>query len=427
VLLINALAACFERIGDPWQAERLLGDALALARARGGDEEHFVCLNNLSAVALTRHELLRDGGDADGARLALDQAHERARQGLVLAGRLDDPFYSVYVESNLGDALNHLGEHDEAAALLHTALRRAREHRYDSLCWRVLCSLGELAVNRAELALAADDLSRLIAAMGDAPPQVTLMRALRALSRARRGLGDAPGALEAFERFHGLQRRRSVAQLTAQAEHLVTRLEIEQTRREASAQRERANALEEAALRDPLTGLLNRRGCERALHALLAERVAAPLSVAMVDVDHFKAINDAHGHAAGDRVLVALGQLLREHGRPHDVVARLGGEEFLLAWPGSAPVQAAEIAERLRQEVAGHDWSAAGVGLRVSISIGVSELLRAAPGGATLGELLADADAALYRAKRAGRDCVQLAQATVHQGHQSPTDDAPQA
>jgi diguanylate cyclase (GGDEF)-like protein len=218
-----------------------------------------------------------------------------------------------------------------------------------------------------------------------------------------------------------------VAQLTAQAEHLVTRLEIEQSRREASAQRERANALEEAALRDPLTGLLNRRGCERALHALLAERVAAPLSVAMVDVDHFKAINDAHGHAAGDRVLVALGQLLREHGRPHDVVSRLGGEEFLLAWPGSAPVQAAEIAERLRQEVAGHDWSAAGVGLRVSISIGVSELLRAAPGGATLGELLADADAALYRAKRAGRDCVQLAQATVHQGHQSPTDDAPQA
>jgi diguanylate cyclase (GGDEF)-like protein len=408
VLLINALAACFERIGDPWQAERLLGDALALARARGGDEEHFVCLNNLSAVALTRHELLRDGGDAEGASLALEQARERARQGLALAHRLGDPFYSVYVESNLGDALNHLGEHDEAATLLETALQRAREHRYDSLCWRVLCSLGELAVNRGDLARAADDLSRLVDAMGPSPPQVTLMRALRALSRARRGLGDAAGALETFERFHGLQRRRSVAQLTAQAEHLVTRLEIEQTRREASAQRERANALEEAAQRDPLTGLLNRRGCERSLHALLADPAAAPLSVAMIDVDHFKAINDAYGHAAGDRVLVALGRLLREHGRPHDVVARLGGEEFLLAWPGSAPAQAAEIAERLRQEAAAQDWSTASAGLRVSISIGVAALLPAAPGGATLGELLADADAALYRAKRAGRDCVEL-------------------
>ncbi|MGM9490889.1 diguanylate cyclase [Ideonella sp. YS5] len=409
VKLINALAACFERIGDPWQAERLLGDALALAQARGGDEEHFVCLNNLSAVALTRHELLRDGGDADGAQLALEQARERAHQGLVLAGRLGDPFYSVYVESNLGDALNHLGRHEEAARLLDTALQRAQQHRFDSLCWRVQCSLGELAVNRGQLTRAADELSHVIVAMGESPPQVTLMRALRALSRARRGLGDAAGALEAFERFHGLQRRRSVAQLTAQAEHLVTRLEIEQTRLEARAQRERANALEEAALRDPLTGLLNRRGCERALHALLADRRGAPLSVAMVDVDHFKSINDAHGHAAGDHVLAALGRLLREHGRPHDVVARLGGEEFLLAWPGSSPAQAAEIAERLRQEVAGRDWRIAAAGLRVSISIGVAALLPAAAGGSTLGELLADADAALYRAKRAGRDCVELA------------------
>jgi diguanylate cyclase (GGDEF)-like protein len=409
VLLTNALAACFERIGDPWQAERLLADALALAQARGGDEEHFVCLNNLSAVALTRHELLRDGGDVDAARLAVEQALERARQGLAIANRLDDPFYSVYVESNLADALNHLGEHDEADSLLQSAWRRAREHRYDSLCWRVQCSIGELAVNRGELVRAADDLARLIDSMGAAPPQVTLMRALRALSRARRGLGDAAGALEAFERFHGLQRRRSVAQLTAQAEHLVTRLEIEQTRREASAQRERANAMEEAALRDPLTGLLNRRGCERALHALLVDRAAMPLSVAMIDVDHFKAINDAHGHATGDRVLSALARLLRGHGRPHDVVARLGGEEFLLAWPGSTPAQAAEIAERLRQEVAGHDWSGAAGGLHVSISIGVAALQAAAPGGATLGELLADADGALYRAKRAGRDCVELA------------------
>ena len=408
VLLTNALAGCFERIGDPWQAERLLGDALALAQARGGDEELFVCLNNLSAVALTRHELLRDGGDEDGARLALQQARDRSRQGLSIANRLGDPFYSVYVESNLADALNHLGQHDEAAALLESALQRAREHHYDSLCWRVQCSLGELAVNRGDFARAAEGLATLIAAMGGSPPQVTLMRALRALSRARRALGDAAGALDAFERFHGLQRRRSVAQLTAQAEQLVTRLEIEQTRREASAQRERANALEESASRDPLTGLLNRRGCERALHALLADRAAAPLSVAMIDVDHFKAINDAHGHAAGDRALVALAGLLRDHGRPHDVVARLGGEEFLLAWPGTAPAQAAGIAERLRVQVASHDWSGVAGVSRVSVSIGVAALLPAAPGGATLGELLADADAALYRAKRAGRNCVEL-------------------
>ncbi len=411
VLLANALAACFERMGDPWQAERLLGDALVLATERGGDEERFVCLNNLCAVALTKHELLRDGPDRTAARAALESARQAGRQGLPLAHRLGDPFYAAYIEANLGDALNFLGERDEAEAWLDAALRRAEVHGFEHLRWRVMCSHGELAVERGHMSLACGKLEPLLAAMGSAGPQVTVMRAQRALYRARRALGDAAGALDALERFHRLERQRMVAQLQAQAEHLVTRLEVEQTRREAIAQQERANAFEAAAMRDALTGLLNRRGSERVLHELLRRTEAdggLPVVVAMVDIDHFKSINDRHGHAAGDAVLARIARLLREHGRPHDLVGRLGGEEFVIGWSGITLDQAAEIAERLRLAMVDADWREIAADLRVSASIGVAPLPPPGEGSPTLGELLAGADQALYAAKRAGRNRVAV-------------------
>lgn len=409
VLLTNALAACFERMGDPWQAERLLGDALALATERCGDEERFVCMNNLCAVSLTRYYLLRDGGDETEARVALEQARTWGQDAELLALRLGDPFYSTYVEANLGDALGFLGEHEAAEARFGSALRRAQARRFVTLIWRVQCSLGELAVERGRMGAARDLLQPLIAIMGDRAPQTTLMRAQGALYRALRALGDTEGALQVFERFHRAERQRSVAQLQAQATHLVTRLEVEQSRREARAHQERANALEEVAIRDPLTSLVNRRGCERHLRAALRGAGAlAGTTVAMVDIDHFKIVNDAHGHAAGDAVLVHLARLLREHGRPQDLLGRLGGEEFLIAWSDTGTAQAVEIAERLRQAVAARDWGDVAPGLRVTVSIGVAPLLPR-PQARTLGELLSDADQALYRAKREGRNRVARA------------------
>ncbi|MFO1336817.1 MAG: GGDEF domain-containing protein [Burkholderiaceae bacterium] len=299
VLLTNALAACFERMGDPWQAERLLGDALALATERCGDEERFVCMNNLCAVSLTRYYLLRDGGDDAEARVALEHARAWGQDAEALASRVGDPFYSTYVEANLGDALGFLGEHEAAEARLGSALRRAQARRFVTLIWRVQCSLGELAVERGRMGAARDLLQPLIAIMGDRAPQTTLMRAQGALYRALRALGDTEGALQVFERFHRAERQRSVAQLQAQAAHLVTRLEVEQSRREARAHQERANALEEVAIRDPLTSLVNRRGCERHLRAALRGVGVLPATtVAMIDIDHFKIVNDVHGHAA---------------------------------------------------------------------------------------------------------------------------------
>jgi diguanylate cyclase (GGDEF)-like protein len=125
----------------------------------------------------------------------------------------------------------------------------------------------------------------------------------------------------------------------------------------------------------------------------------------MIDVDHFKRLNDKQGHAAGDAALRQLGAVVQQHIRPYDVAGRLGGEEFCVLVVDGALPAALQTAERLRlavQEASRSEPSAAAV----TISVGVSEALPDDPG---LAAVMARADAALYRAKQAGRDRVELA------------------
>ena len=166
---------------------------------------------------------------------------------------------------------------------------------------------------------------------------------------------------------------------------------IEQTRR-----------LEALIFEDALTGLSNRRYVLTQLGAQVsaARRHGRPLSAAIVDIDHFKAVNDLHGHQAGDRVLVAVARALAEHVRAEDHLGRLGGEEFLLLLPDTDAAAAERVTEKLRREVA----AAAGI----TVSIGVATWDDEAPE-----DLLRRADLALYAAKAAGRDRSHSAPATV--------------
>jgi two-component system, cell cycle response regulator len=164
----------------------------------------------------------------------------------------------------------------------------------------------------------------------------------------------------------------------------------------------------ELALTDPLTGLYNQRYLRRHLGGLLDAGQPHEIAVLMIDVDHFKAVNDTLGHAGGDKALRAVAETLRSNIRVFDSLARYGGEEFAVVMPGTGADDAAIAAERLRAAVeAAPIESGPGVSHRLTISIGVA---CAGDEPATPEALLAAADRALYQAKREGRNRVVTAQ-----------------
>ncbi|WP_258725618.1 histidine kinase N-terminal 7TM domain-containing diguanylate cyclase [Cellulomonas sp. NS3] len=161
------------------------------------------------------------------------------------------------------------------------------------------------------------------------------------------------------------------------------------------------------ATRDGLTGLHNRRAFEQRLRDAVehARSTGTPLSVVLLDLDHFKTVNDTHGHAVGDRVLVAVADALAEAAAEGETVARLGGEEFVLLLPGRTAPEAAQRADEARARCAGAAVAVPGGDVRVTISAGAAEL---SPDGTSEGILRA-ADVAMYAAKAAGRDRVVTA------------------
>lgn len=165
--------------------------------------------------------------------------------------------------------------------------------------------------------------------------------------------------------------------------------------------------LREQSLRDPLTKLYNRRYMEESLRRelLLAEREQYPISLIMSDLDHFKTVNDRHGHQAGDEVLRMFSDLLARTARQSDINCRFGGEEFLLALPGMTKNCAAERAEQVRKAFSATPIAFHGTPIAVTASFGVATY---PDDGRSYDELIAKADAALYAAKKAGRNQVAV-------------------
>ncbi len=169
--------------------------------------------------------------------------------------------------------------------------------------------------------------------------------------------------------------------------------------------------LHKVSVTDPLTGAYNREFLQQRLPAEIARAVAgdAPLSVAMVDVDHFKAVNDRFGHDTGDDVLAEVASRLKRAIRGDDLLVRYGGEEFLTVLPRAAAGRAWEVAERMRARLGGQPFQIAAGTMTIEISIGVAQLRINGAGAETAAELIRRADAALYTAKARGRNRVEVA------------------
>jgi diguanylate cyclase (GGDEF)-like protein len=407
---LNALGASFERMGDPWQAERLMNEAAALVRDQATPYEHVVTFNNLCSVALGAYHLMCDSGNDEACQQALERGLHYARAVRPHARELGDPFALALTDGNLGEVLMLLGVLDEAQSFLDAALEQAQSLGYQNLAWRTRCSLAELMLARGEAREAWHIVQALQADAAGQLPAFVALRLHHSAFRAARALGRSDDALAHLECYQRLERQRSVAQLMAQSRFFVTRLEAEQVRAQAhravDALTARTEELEAHAQRDPLTGLGNRRCLESRMPALMADAEARgrPLTLALIDADHFKSVNDRHGHAVGDQVLQLLAQMLRDNTRGSDLLLRYGGEEFLVVFPDTVADRAFEVCERLRANVETHPWDELAPGLQVSLSIG----LASAPPYST-DMLIARADAAMYRAKHLGRNRVALA------------------
>ncbi|HEY0021905.1 MAG TPA: diguanylate cyclase [Longimicrobium sp.] len=295
-----------------------------------------------------------------------------------------------------------------------------------------LISRGALRARMGDVAGGLADVREALSIAESLDAKPLVYTAHEAAARVLEAKGDAAGALHHHRAYHAVWTEVFNAGTNARVKAVLVRAEVQQAQREAELLRAKndeltaayarlragdeekgrlldqlsaqAAELERQTREDALTGLSNRRDLDDRLGAEWerARRFGRALSVAMVDVDHFKRVNDRFSHAAGDQVLRTVARILREHTRGVDVVARYGGEEFCLVMVETDPAAARGLCERLRAGVEAHPWSEMRPGLSVTISIGIAGHLEADAPEA----LLAIADARLYSAKHAGRNRV---------------------
>ncbi|MBW8846624.1 MAG: diguanylate cyclase [Burkholderiales bacterium] len=426
---LNRVGVAYSSLENPGQACASTEQALEIAARTEAPEALFSCHNNLAYFWLRRIEEATALGDAEALVEALASARRTAEQATVLARRSGSPFQVAISVSNLVNALLAGGLLDEALPLLNEFGHLAHDHGYRTLAIEADAQRAVFLRLKGEPLQASRILDALLHAASEPPPKLRRLL-VRALYETHKACGQYREALAWLEELGGLDRQIRRDNLMLQTEVILIRDQVEQAQARADsatadARRERARAthleneqqrlrehamaLDRAAHEDVLTGLHNRRHAEFALPLLVegARMAGQVISVAALDVDHFKKINDSHGHAVGDAVLQQLAQLLRHRLRSADLMARIGGEEFLAVLVGIAPPQAAEICERLRLAVVEHDWAAVTPGLVVRISVGIAGGMPQQQQAQADG-LLNRADHALYAAKRGGRNRVHV-------------------
>jgi diguanylate cyclase (GGDEF)-like protein len=389
VVAQHNLGRNLQRAGRWDDAQRQFEQVLAQSR-----ELHFVrgqvyALRGLAAVRNAK-------GDA---RRALQFADEALRLGAHVP---DEPVRAGVLVQRAA-ALRQLGRPAEAQAAVREAIRIyvagdavAEEGEARAELARIAAAQGEWREayeQQSRSSLIAEDLLR-----QQIDNRFAAMKVQFDADAKAREVALLQRENEASERALAEQRRATRLQIVATALASALALLLAGL---AWRQRQASRHMRALAMTDELTGLPNRRRALAALDAAIANGSGAALLI--LDIDHFKRINDRHGHAVGDSVLRAITAAWRQQLGPEVTLGRLGGEEFVAVLPGASLAQGRELAERLRRSAAAVDLSGWLAEQRLTTSVGVTAL---APGD-TVAAALARADIALYRAKEGGRDRVE--------------------
>ena len=362
--------------GDLIEAERAYRSALARREVLGDRDGLAACHNNLGKV-LTDQRRYDDG---------LAMLH-RAR---VIWEELGNHRGWAMALTNVGIVHQARDDLEVAAGYFQEALELKRALS-DTQGWcETATFLGRVRARqqRSEEAL---ELLHLAAVEAERLGTATeLAEACLALSEVYEAFGDHAGALVWFRRYHRTEQRRFDERSTERLEALQIAYRLARA--------------EQESVTDGLTGLANRRALDRDLQDAFrsARRDGQELSLALLDLDDFKRVNDRFGHQLGDEVLRRTAGVLRDHTRASDLTARYGGEEFAVAFPDTRLSDAVQAAQQLCERIRDVDWQQLHPDLVVTVSIGVASAAHATD----VAHLLAAADHSLYQAKHDGKDRV---------------------
>jgi diguanylate cyclase (GGDEF)-like protein len=431
----NATQLC-ARIHLVWaNIHRLLGDAAQCL------EHSVLSVELLDEHATTHMQIWHRAklADALGLTGSMDAARMRYAQTEDLCRRLDQPRLLMGMLNNYAYTEFQIGDHERAQEVAERLQALAAERGFE-LDPAVLDTIGAIEIENGRFAEAERTLLECIRRHGDGRHEDAdaLAEYLLTLARAQRGLGATDRAQASLDASRTLCVERELGDVLVrvhqeQAELHAVRDEFAEAfaahklffaayhnlhslQREAQARtrqamfetieaRQEAERFREQARRDPLTGLRNRRYVDEQLPRMIEDD--PELTLAIVDLDHFKRVNDLLSHDVGDQVLIQVAKLLESELAavcPDGFAARMGGEEFLMVLPGTSVAVASHRLDGVRRAVGCFDWTGITHGVPVTVSIGVAG--RAEATVATQPALLSTADRNLYAAKHGGRDQV---------------------
>ena len=387
---------------DP-DAERLCSVTLSLG-----------CVHLLIAIKHAK------SGERETAETEYRQAELRVTEALTMTRQSEDRTLESICLCNLANVRLGLDETERAIELVENALEIAQQVGAQRLIGCYLVVRGEIQLRRNELPPAIASLEAGLTMLQERNLKLNIAETHQLLSEAYETQGDFSTALAHYKQFHRIEGevRNEIAEQRTRT--IAMRFEVEKSQQQAELERLRAIELSESnhklqrqseflerlSREDGLTGLTNRRSLDERLAEYYAiSRVEhRSLTVALMDIDHFKSVNDRFSHQMGDQVLQRVGEILGTCCRESDIAARYGGEEFALVLPNLTLEQSLIVCERVRQTVQNYDWSTLHLDLRVTLSIGLATLtpLLDSPEA-----LIHRADEHLYEAKQNGRNQVR--------------------